>query len=55
MILGGHVQLSAGPEEVGDVRLLRLESQMVVNCVTRDTGAGNTLGSSVRADKALEC
>lgn len=53
MILSGHVQWSAGPEEVRDVRLLRLESQMVVNCVTRVPGS--TLGSSVRADRAPEC
>lgn len=47
--------LSADPEEGRDVRLRRLESQMAVNYVTRDVGAGNTLGSSVRADRALEC
>lgn len=43
MILSGHVQLSAGPEEGRDVRLRRLESQMIVNCMTHDTSAGNTV------------
>lgn len=47
------MQLSAGPEEVRDVRLLG--AGVTEGCGLHDVDAGNALRASVRADGALEC